>query len=56
MPEDGALPHEPGVYVHACGKHARQGRKLGHVTIVEDDRDTLIRVLQEVTRTADNLG
>jgi phosphoribosylaminoimidazole carboxylase (NCAIR synthetase) len=42
------------VLVHRYGKHARPGRKLGHVTIVEDDRDTLISVLQEVTRTADN--
>jgi 5-(carboxyamino)imidazole ribonucleotide synthase len=53
-PPDGAFPARPGVHVHRYGKHARPGRKLGHVSIVEDDRDTLFRVLQEVTRTADN--
>jgi 5-(carboxyamino)imidazole ribonucleotide synthase len=53
-PPDQAFPARPGVHVHHYGKHARPGRKLGHVTIVEDDRDTLFSVLQEVTRTADN--
>ena len=53
-PPDGAFPARPGVHVHHYGKHARPGRKLGHVTVVEDDRDTLFSVLQEVTRTADN--
>jgi phosphoribosylaminoimidazole carboxylase (NCAIR synthetase) len=41
------------VHVHRYGKHARPGRKLGHVTVVSDDRDTLFSVLQDVTRTAD---
>ncbi|HEX6580370.1 MAG TPA: 5-(carboxyamino)imidazole ribonucleotide synthase [Actinomycetota bacterium] len=53
-PPDEAFPADPGVHVHRYGKHARPGRKLGHVTIVEDDADTLIQVLREVTRTADN--
>jgi 5-(carboxyamino)imidazole ribonucleotide synthase len=53
-PPDEAFPARPGVHVHHNGKHARPGRKLGHVTVVEDDRDTLFSVLQEVTRTADN--
>jgi 5-(carboxyamino)imidazole ribonucleotide synthase len=53
-PPEGAFPDLPGVHVHRYGKHARPGRKLGHVTLVEDDRDTLFQVLQEVTRTADN--
>jgi 5-(carboxyamino)imidazole ribonucleotide synthase len=53
-PGEGSLPARPGVHVHRYGKQARPGRKLGHVTIVEDDRDTLSRVLQEVTQTADN--
>jgi 5-(carboxyamino)imidazole ribonucleotide synthase len=52
-PPEGVLPAGAGVHVHRYGKHARPGRKLGHVTIVRDDRDTLFRVLQEVTRTAD---
>ncbi len=53
-PPEGTLPDDPAVHVHRYGKHARPGRKLGHVTVVAEDRDTLIQVLQEVTRTADN--
>ena len=53
-PPDEVFPARPGVHVHRYGKHARPGRKLGHVTVVEEDRDTLFSVLQEVTRTADN--
>jgi 5-(carboxyamino)imidazole ribonucleotide synthase len=52
-PPDRLLPSVPGVHVHRYGKHARPGRKLGHVTVVSDDRDTLFSVLQDVTRTAD---
>ena len=52
-PQDEAFPDDPGVHVHRYGKHARPGRKLGHVTIVEEDADTLFQVLREVTRTAD---
>jgi len=52
-PPDRLLPSGPGVHVHRYGKHARPGRKLGHVTVVSDDADTLFLVLQEVTRTAD---
>jgi 5-(carboxyamino)imidazole ribonucleotide synthase len=55
-PPDAAFPADPRVHVHRYGKHARPGRKLGHVTVVSEDRDTLIPVLQEVTRTADNRG
>jgi 5-(carboxyamino)imidazole ribonucleotide synthase len=53
MPEPEALKARPGVHVHAYGKHARPGRKLGHVTVVDDDPDTVFRVLQVITRTAD---
>jgi 5-(carboxyamino)imidazole ribonucleotide synthase len=53
LPEPGALPAGAGVHVHAYGKHARPGRKLGHVTVVDDDPDTVFRVLQVITRTAD---
>jgi 5-(carboxyamino)imidazole ribonucleotide synthase len=56
MPDDGSWPQDHPVHVHPYGKHARPGRKLGHVTVVDDDRVTLNRVLQEVTRTADNRG
>ena len=52
-PPDRLFPSGPGVHVHRYGKHARPGRKLGHVTLVSEDRDTLFLVLQEVTRMAD---
>ena len=52
-PPDRLLPSGPDVHVHRYGKHARPGRKLGHVTLVSEDRDTLFLVLQEVTRMAD---
>jgi len=41
------------VHVHAYGKHARPGRKLGHVTVVGEEADTVFSVLQVITRTAD---
>jgi 5-(carboxyamino)imidazole ribonucleotide synthase len=50
------LPEDERVHLHLYGKASRPGRKLGHVTIVDDDPDTLTQVLQEVTRTTDNLG
>ena len=53
LPPAGSIPAGPGVHVHAYGKHERPGRKLGHVTVVGDDGDTVFRVLQLVTRTAD---
>jgi 5-(carboxyamino)imidazole ribonucleotide synthase len=56
MPDEGAWRVDPAVHVHRYGKQARPGRKLGHVTIVADGRDTLVSVLQEVTRTADTSG
>ena len=55
-PDDRAFPDDPAVHVHRYGKQARPGRKLGHVTVVEDHRDTLESVLQVITRTADNLA
>jgi 5-(carboxyamino)imidazole ribonucleotide synthase len=53
MPEVRSLPEDPGVHVHAYGKAERPGRKLGHVTVVSEDPDTVFRVLQVITRTAD---
>jgi 5-(carboxyamino)imidazole ribonucleotide synthase len=53
-PPEWAFPADPGVHVHRYGKHARPGRKLGHVTVVDENADTFVQVLREVTRTADN--
>jgi 5-(carboxyamino)imidazole ribonucleotide synthase len=56
MPAEGELLGLPGLHLHPYGKASRPGRKLGHVTVVAEDPDTRDRVLQQVTRTADNLG
>jgi 5-(carboxyamino)imidazole ribonucleotide synthase len=36
------LARDPGLHVHLYGKESRPGRKLGHVTVVGDDRDDLL--------------
>jgi 5-(carboxyamino)imidazole ribonucleotide synthase len=38
LPERGAVLAMPGVHVHAYGKHGREGRKVGHATVVGSDR------------------
>jgi 5-(carboxyamino)imidazole ribonucleotide synthase len=38
LPERHALLGLPGLHVHAYGKASRAGRKLGHATVVGDDR------------------
>ena len=52
MPDPGVFPNLPGVHLHAYGKQERPGRKLGHVTVVDEDRDALERSLQLVARSA----
>ena len=37
MPGHGQLLGHPGVHLHDYGKKPRPGRKLGHLTVVEDD-------------------
>jgi 5-(carboxyamino)imidazole ribonucleotide synthase len=37
MPGHAQLLGHPGVHLHDYGKKARPGRKLGHLTVVEDD-------------------
>lgn len=37
------MARDPGVKVHLYGKDIRPGRKLGHVTVVGDDLDDLLR-------------
>ena len=34
-----AAERHPAVHLHAYGKAARKGRKMGHVTVVDDDLD-----------------
>ena len=46
-PDAAAILAIPGAHLHSYGKQARRGRKLGHVTLLADDLDTLrARVLQ----------
>ncbi len=37
MPDVTAVVAVPGAHLHDYGKHARPGRKLGHVTVTADD-------------------
>jgi 5-(carboxyamino)imidazole ribonucleotide synthase len=37
MPDPACILEIPGTHVHLYGKSARPGRKIGHVTIVDDD-------------------
>jgi 5-(carboxyamino)imidazole ribonucleotide synthase len=46
-PDPSTILAIPGAHLHSYGKRARPGRKLGHVTLLADDPDTLReRVLQ----------
>ena len=46
-PDAAAILAIPGTHLHSYGKQARPGRKLGHVTLLADDPETLqARVLQ----------
>ena len=40
----------PGAHFHDYGKSARPGRKVGHCTLVDDDRERLIERLRAVER------
>jgi 5-(carboxyamino)imidazole ribonucleotide synthase len=40
----------PGAHLHLYDKAPRPGRKLGHVTFVEKDRDALTRSLRALSR------
>jgi len=48
IPDLDALEGMPGVHVHVYGKSPAPGRKLGHVTLVEPDRDRLEKKLERV--------
>lgn len=41
MPDAGAVLAVPGMHLHAYGKQARTGRKLGHATLWADKREDL---------------
>jgi 5-(carboxyamino)imidazole ribonucleotide synthase len=48
VPDLATLEGDPDVSVHVYGKSPAPGRKLGHITIVEADRDTLEERLASV--------
>ena len=39
----------PGAHVHLYGKQSRPGRKLGHVTLVDADEETVAEVVELAT-------
>jgi len=47
-PDPAALLSIDGAHLHLYGKPARPGRKLGHVTLVEADRDELAAALGRI--------
>ena len=57
LPDRDAMLAVPGAHLHDYGKHARRGRKVGHVTVCADDaaalEPALARVLELVRATAD---
>jgi 5-(carboxyamino)imidazole ribonucleotide synthase len=53
MPERGAVLAIPGAHLHEYGKSPRPGRKLGHITLLAPDRDTLERNLARVLAIVD---
>jgi 5-(carboxyamino)imidazole ribonucleotide synthase len=52
MPDRRVFSDLLGVHVHVYGKQERPGRKLGHVTVVDEDREALKRTLQLLARSA----
>jgi 5-(carboxyamino)imidazole ribonucleotide synthase len=52
-PDPAALLGIDGAHLHLYGKPARPGRKLGHVTLVERDRDALARALARIASLVD---
>jgi 5-(carboxyamino)imidazole ribonucleotide synthase len=46
MPKRAAVLAQPGAHLHHYGKQPRPGRKLGHCTLVDPDRDALMRRLE----------
>jgi 5-(carboxyamino)imidazole ribonucleotide synthase len=48
-PDAAAILAIPGAHVHSYGKQARPGRKLGHVTLVTDDPESLRQRVAQVS-------
>ena len=49
-PDAGTILAIPGAHLHSYGKQPRPGRKLGHVTLVADDAQTLRDRVVQVSR------
>lgn len=52
-PSPASILEIPGAHLHLYGKPARPGRKLGHVTLVEQDRPALAAALARVASVVD---
>ena len=54
LPDPAAILAVPGAHLHLYGKQPRPGRKLGHVTVLAEDPETLRqRVLQVIPEPSD---
>jgi len=56
LPDPSRLLAVPGAHLHVYGKSPRPGRKLGHVTVLAPDRETLEERLAEVLRAVGEAG
>jgi 5-(carboxyamino)imidazole ribonucleotide synthase len=50
LPDTRAILAEPGTHLHLYGKEPRPKRKIGHITVRADDRDTLNQRLASIGR------
>lgn len=48
LPDTAKILAVPGAHLHLYGKAPRAGRKLGHVTVRADDRETLMRRMAQI--------
>ena len=48
MPDAGPVLREPGGHWHDYGKSPREGRKVGHATVRDDEPDALARALRRI--------
>jgi 5-(carboxyamino)imidazole ribonucleotide synthase len=56
LPSVEAMLAIPGAHFHDYGKSPRPGRKVGHCTLVDDDRARLLERLRAVERLVQAAG
>ncbi|MDW8291418.1 MAG: 5-(carboxyamino)imidazole ribonucleotide synthase, partial [Armatimonadota bacterium] len=53
LPDAQAVLALPGAHLHLYGKAPRPGRKLGHITLQAEDRESLYNLLEQARPIAD---